>query len=914
MSGCRGMVRNTNLVGLVVVIFVGWLGGGVWGQTPSPERFENEIINSPGPLGFHYFGSRVVSTQDVMVIGETAYDSATIPRVGTAYVYRRNGSAWTEEDQLLASDGQEEDYFGGVLAIDGSVIVVGVPGDDTDAGMNAGSVYVYRFNGAEWIEEAHLFSPNTSSYEWFGRSAAICGSTFVVGAQSQKAYIYQHDGVSWNHTATLMASDNAGGGYSQTIAMDGDVIAVGAPGTYPTDGTVYVYQFDGKMTWGETAILNASDAQSHDRFGWSLAIQGDAIVVGSIWVVDAGGPASGSAYIFRSNGVIWVEEAILVPSDSETEDAFGVSVAINNGFIVVGSKNNIELLGDNVGSAYVYQFDGVGWSEVQRLIAHDRHGAAHFGSSVTMTNGTIAVGAWQVSTSTGFGAVYVYQTDCNGNGVLDMDDIPSGFSEDLNSNGIPDECEDTLCPGDRKVFSLDADTTDFYGGSVDLDGDVMVVGSPWDTQSGMMGAGSVYVYRFDGANWVEEAHLVPSEGQMWGQFGQSVAISNGILVVGWPWKGTPDGLHKGMVVVYRFDGKSSWVEDSILFASGSLGAVELFGISVDIQDDVIIVGASSEHTPTGLYAGAAYVYRHDGTQWNEEQHLFLPDAEDLDHFGGSVAISGRVIVVGAYEDNTANGFNTGSAFVYRYNGQEWVQEAQLLASNGQTGGGGLGAKFGSSSAISGDTIVVGAYFDEVIDGIHPGSAYIYRYDGSVWFEESHLLASDGQHGDRFGFSVAMDGNTAMIGAVSDVPEAGIQTGSAYVYHFDGSQWIEGEKLLAAAAQAYDDFGRSVALSGQVMVAGAPMSSSPGQARTGSVYVFDPAAQFCRADIAPGFPGCGDRVVDILDLMAVLDSFGPCPYPGGSCAGDIAPESPPGGNGVVNIDDLVAVLNSFGGCP
>ncbi|MHC4414142.1 MAG: hypothetical protein ACYS0G_02535 [Planctomycetota bacterium] len=184
--------------------------------------------------------------------------------------------------------------------------------------------------------------------------------------------------------------------------------------------------------------------------------------------------------------------------------------------------------------------------------------------------------------------------------------------------------------------------------------------------------------------------------------------------------------------------------------------------------DVAVVGAHNDDD-NGSSSGSAYVYRWNGSSWGQEQKLLASDGAGGDWFGWSVSVSGDVAVVGAYLDDD-NGDRSGSAYVFRWNGSSWTEEAKLLASDGAAGD-----YFGVSVSVSGDVVVVGAYEDDD-NGSSSGSAYVYRWNGSSWGQEQKLLASDGAAGDFFGYSVSVSGNIAVVGAYSDD-----YTGSAYVY-------------------------------------------------------------------------------------------------------------------------------------
>ena len=204
-------------------------------------------------------------------------------------------------------------------------------------------------------------------------------------------------------------------------------------------------------------------------------------------------------------------------------------------------------------------------------------------------------------------------------------------------------------------------------------------------------------------------------------------------------------------------------------------------------------------------------------QCTEQQKLTASDAAGGDEFGVSVSVSGDTAVVGARTDDcTADiGNNCGAAYVFRFNGTSWVEQQKLTASDA-----GEGYQFGVSVSVSGDTAMVGAEFDDCTAGIRCGSAYVFRFNGTSWVEEQKLTASDAEADDRFGSPVAVSGDTALMGARRGFVAAGSTSGSAYVFRFNGSSWVEEQKLTASDAGQGDHFGDSVTVSGDTAVVGA----------------------------------------------------------------------------------------------
>ncbi|EYF01444.1 Hypothetical protein CAP_8277 [Chondromyces apiculatus DSM 436] len=323
---------------------------------------------------------------------------------------------------------------------------------------------------------------------------------------------------------------------------------------------------------------------------------------------------------------------------------------------------------------------------------------------------------------------------------------------------------------------------------------------------------------------VQQGKLVAGDGAPDDQLGVSVALSGDTAVVG-AYRDDDSGSASGAAYVFVRSG-GSWTQQAKLLAAGG-AADDYFGISVAISGDTVVVGSygDDDHGPE---SGSAYVFVRSGGSWTQQAKLLAPDGAALDYFGTSVAVSGDTAVVGAYLDDDSES-GSGSAYVFVRSGGSWTQQAKLLAADGE----GLDC-FGSSVAVSGDTAVVGA-FREGENGPLSGAAYVFARTGNLWAQQQKLVAADGAANDYFGGSVAVSGDTAIVGAYGD-DDSGADSGSGYVFARAGGTWTQQQKLVAAGGAAQDSFGSSVAVSGDTAVVGAYLHRSSG-VRTGAAYMF-----------------------------------------------------------------------------
>ena len=532
----------------------------------------------------------------------------------------------------------------------------------------------------------------------------------------------------------VLASDGSAGDIFGMVRLQGDRFVVGAPYA-GTGGAVYVFGEQGGV-WTEEEKLIASDAASGDQFGLTLSIDGELIVVGANWNDDAGS-TSGSAYVFREAGGIWTEEAKLVASDAASGDWFGNSVSVDGDVILVGSPFD-----GSSGSAYIFRYNGAVWNEEQKLTGSNAVAGALFGARV-----------W-------------------------------------------------------------------------LDGEVAVVGAYSGSSPGF-----AYVFRFNGAEWVEEQKLAASDGAFGDQFGVTVFVSGDVAAISAP-SDDDLGADSGSAYIFRYNG-AAWNEEAKLTASDG-AAGDRFGDWARISGDAAIVG-STRHDGVGSDSGAAYLYRYDdaSASWSEIEKITASDASPGDEFS-HCAIDQDLVVVGARRDDD-NGSESGSVYVFDISdclstGCDPQEVQKLLASDGTAGD-----KFGSQVWVDGDWAIIGAQVDDEA-GNEAGSAYIFRRVGATWMEQAKLIASDAAAVDRFGRWVAMDGDRAVIGA-SLHDDGGSNTGAAYVFTREGDDWIEQAKLTASDAMPGDQLGGGVAIQGDWIVAGASQNSVNGGSGPGKVYLF-----------------------------------------------------------------------------
>jgi len=403
-----------------------------------------------------------------------------------------------------------------------------------------------------------------------------------------------------------------------------------------------------------------------------------------------------------------------------------------------------------------------------------------------------------------------------------------------------------------QLLAADGATSDFFGISVAISGDTAVVGAYLDNLGpGRGNAGSAYVFTRSGGVWTQQQQLTALDAGSDDQFGISVAISGDTIVVGADFDDVGANSGQGSAYVFTRSG-GVWTQQARLLATG--GAVnDHFGISVAIEGETAVVGAHSDDVDHDgvVYPnqGSAYVFTRSGSVWTQRAQFTPEDGRADDFFGNSVAISGETVVVGAFEDSVGANSDQGSAYVFTGSGSDWTQPTQLLAT-----GGAVSDYFGVSVAISGDTIVVGANLDDVGANSNQGAAYVFTRSGGVWTEQTPFLATGGAANDQFGVSVAISGDTIVVGAAFDDVGATTNQGSAYVF---GNASAPSDIRILSITKT----GSSVLLQG----VGVPDATYEIQATSNMAQPFDPDPIEARWRAATGISNSRTRPISRNDF-------------------------------------------------
>ena len=700
IDGNKALIGASNS-GLVIVLEYDGLN---WNQT---------AVLKPISIYAEGFGSSVSLSGDLALIGNPSNSEVDIS-AGAAYIFAWDGFSWNET-KLLASDASGGQQFGAAVSISGTRALVGAKyGNDNDG--YSGSVYMYEFDGNDWIE-TRISPSDGAMFDLFGASVSIDNNRILIGASqdehegtlSGSAYIYDWDGLDWIETK-IIASDAADfANFGSSVSVDGNTVVIGANGddvNGENSGSAYVYQWNGN-DWQEQKLV-PSDGAANDFFG-QVDVNNNRIVIGSI-SDDDNGNNSGSSYVYDWNGSNWIESKLLA-SDGSANDSFGSAVALFGDFIFVGAPNDDEGL-DNAGSAYIYQWNSTNWDESKQFLSPGSAGD-QFGFSVSYSNNRVLIGAPNdVENGITSGSAYIFSWD----------------GQSWNSTKI--------IPSTPVDFGL-------FGYAVSIDGDRAAISAIFDTGNAP-NSGTVYLYDWDGNNWIE-SQISATDGGGYDQFGYSVDLSGNRLLVG-SISDEDNGPSSGSAYFYDWNG-NTWSETKITPSDGASN--DYFGSSVNLHEDRALIGATGAST-----IGAVYLYEWNGIDWNEVK--IEPVNQNAGDFGHAVSLNNDRFVVGApfgYD----NGTYFGSAYIYDWDGFSWV-ETKLNSTNISSSN-----QYGYAVSLLGNKIVVGNPDDTLDNENYFGSVFIYDWDGNTW-SETKLTANNPGNGDFFGSTIQITQDSLVVGA------------------------------------------------------------------------------------------------------------------------------------------------------
>jgi hypothetical protein len=756
----------------------------------------------------------------VLLAATTSAAARGITPADAAGIHRQMAQLGLPAELGVSADAKECcARFGGSVDVDGDTAVIGAPG-----AFGYGGAYVFVRSGGTWTLQQTLFvtAPLGAEGDSFGAAVAVSGDRVIVGAPGEDnrpivggfqdrgaAYVFTRSGEHWQQTDRFL------GGYGQhqqrfgsSVALDGDTAMIGSPGGLSSynggqqSGSVTALHFDG-ASWVKEGVLTA---QYPGNFNGTVALHGDVAVFGTDGV--------GAEVFARSNGTWSRQQQLVAGSQSEV-----LSVALSHDWIL------LSFLRDGAsgpGSTWGFHLEDGSWIERREFAVEAPPGGSDYASSVAVSTDSALV--------TGYAGTHLYALSGDAwteqpalsatcapaaTGVA-LDGTTAMIGAGSDDTGRQDTGLACIFAGDATTWTEQARLStddgfdhDALGGSMAISGTTALIGAAGDDTAVAEGAGSAYVFELKDGVWTRQALLIADDGVAGEVFGAWVALSGDTALI---------GSFSAVYVFVRNGGV--WTRQA---------RIPLAGIQdVAIEGDLALVGTPYE----GAYSGTVHTFVRSGTTWTEGPTLTAGDGE-FRSFGRGLAIQGDTVLIGA-EDYGGGSLRTGAVYVFHHDGDDWTQVQRLLPSTVNT------RRFGHDIALDGATALVGAPDNS--------EAFVFTRAGGAWRQQARLVASD-RSGSIFGTAVALRDNVAVIGAPAPSRRTASET---YLFTRSGSLWGERAHVvlpwtvLGDPPYAVGDrFGSSVALCEGMFLAGAPSRATPppGDATAGAVYAYPIAADF-----------------------------------------------------------------------
>ena len=906
-------------------------------------------LTAPDAHGKNGFGFSVAISGNRIVVGAPEEDlddkgGNTLTVAGAAYVYEKNNAGtWSFTKKLISTDRGALHQFGYSVSMSNERVLIGAPGQS--------AAYLFeRIDAGNWKPWCKIMAPDEPTGIGFGTSVSISGEEMVIGAPGAKkdttnvtltgggenplqsagaAYLYRGASDDWkkmfNHKI-IYWNRAEGDQFGYSVSMNGGQMVIGAPfededakmeNTLISAGSAHVFfkQVDGRWWWSQALAPN--DRTATDNFGVSVCISGSNIIVGAATKDEMGGDIklkdAGAAYVFKFldtyEGAGWRFGEKIVATDRAENDWFGYAVGIHNNNIIVGApfqdRNQTRLEAADAGAAYIftrpaciattssltvavcktytspskkYTWAKTGVYKDTILNKADCDSIITIDLAITNKADTLVTKKGHVLTANAKDATYQW-IDCATNQPINVTarslivTVNGRYKVTVDQNGCigtsschnvvvvakPDSSASApvittppvVLPKNasaqkafievNKIVAKDRTNNDEFGRSVAISGNYAVVGVPLERENvegknPVNGAGAAYIFKLDdGGKWKQLQKIVAGDRGAGDNFGWSVGISGGYIVVG-AWydhknaAGIKDNNLSGSAYVFELNQNGTWSQVQKITADPlSRGGQEYFGTAVAVEGNTIVVTAPSHakdvtNSPASniTAAGALYVFERSGSGWIQTQKIVASDRELGSGLGNSVSICGNNIIAGAWGgDHDAHGGNrmeaAGAAYIFERSGGAWKQTQKLAAADRSPYD-----EFGFSVAISGDYAVVGARRvtekkeDENNDE-YTGNAYIFKRNSGGWSQQMKINPDDRTSRDFLGTAVGISGNYIIVSAPGqDTDSLGnymADAGAIYVYYLDKSgNWILSDKISTFLKHNLDGFGHAAAIS------------------------------------------------------------------------------------------------------
>ena len=813
------------------------------------------------------------SSQLTITNGPSATSNNLNLNSGAVYIYKRFGALWQQEAFIKAVNVDSydmgsgpiytnDDQFGHSISLSADTLVVGSINEDSaetfisngatasfdNTSANSGAVYVYRRVAGIWGQEAYIKASNSETGDAFGHNVVIKGNHIVVGVPLESS--------------------------NQTTITQG-AFAASSDNSSWASGAVYIYKRTGS-NWDQEAYIKASNNDSQDYFGSSIAFSGDTLAFGannesSDQIIITNGDTastnnsvsnSGAVYIYRNDALLFD------PSDFQLAESSLDSMVLN--WSSAGNKAVGYIIAYNIGSTAPADCTQGTVVDVGPSLANILNGLlpsslysfriCSYDASNNLSEGFVS--SFQtVSAAPEVASLATVMTSHSASlSWISGEGATTGFKVAYQEGELPEvNCStgtivDVGMELDHSFTGLELDT--FYGFRVcSYDG------------SNVVSVGVTNFYSTTAqVGWYQEAYIKAvnaDTGMVPDYFGYSVSISGDTLAVGAYGESSNEQTitngvtassdnsysASGAVYVYKRTGVN-WKQQAYIKAVNNHSG-QYLGHSLFLNEDTLAVSSPKEsgnqttitNGPTATSdtsianSGAVYIYKRTAEIWEQEAYIKAVNGETNDEFGTSLALSGNYLAVGVPKEAsnetvitngaTASGDNTapesGAVYIYTRSGSTWEQQAYIKAVNANNYD-----NFGQSVALDGETLAVGAPREASTEtiiingetasvdnmGNNVGATFVYQRTGSTWKQQAYLKHAHNP-GYYHGQKLSLSGDTL---AVADGTPS--YNGSVLIYQRTGSTWAEEAYLSALIPDADDGFGMAMSISGNTLVIGA----------------------------------------------------------------------------------------------
>ncbi|MEO0557959.1 MAG: T9SS type A sorting domain-containing protein [Bacteroidota bacterium] len=688
--------------------------------------------------------------------------------------------------------------FGRALSVDGDRMAVGAPGDYSE-GARSGAVYLYERRDTVWVQTARLTAPSPQPSKRFGEDLVLDGNRLAITAPGESTtYLYTYDG-GWALSETIRFRTGFQNGMD--VALQGDRLVIGEPGIYPLRGRVYVLDH-GPNGWSLSATLAPPDDSS--AFGYYLDLDGNRLIVTigrRAYVYEFQDPgwtlastlaaypnnlfdsyarlSSGrlltvatppSAYVFEWDGTAW-ERFSLPLAPVSNSNAHASSLDVDGNRVAIG----VTYSGPR-GDDYVALFEesDSGWAIVDTVAMERPDSYDRSWDTIVLEDNLL------------FGAAADGELDrwAENSGTVQIVTLDGSRSRTVFASGTlptPEQMGRSISTDGSRLAVATLETTRIYrltadepvleatlgegGGSLDIDGTRLLIGNGDDNRA--------FFYSLGPDGWTQNARLGGGD-----RFGTSVALDGGLALIGSPTSGAAE------VRTYALGG-NGWQQTVALAPQEGAPHSDEFGTAVALDGGRALVGDPGASNAGGS-TGAAYVFELASGTWEMAARVQPPDASQDNRFGSAVALNGGHALVSAPQ---SSGLTNTPGTVYALTGEHW--RPSPLPTDGQ-----IGPRFGTTLALAGNRAAVGGYIGTAPPSI-PDRVITYAFNDGMWTQTEGLIPGDVPPASGFGTSIAISGRTVLVGAPLD-DWIGPDAGTVYLYEGPFAIETAEEPLLASS--------------------------------------------------------------------------------------------------------------------